>query len=600
MRPGRVEGGDDALPSLVRAALAAEFDALGPVEELVARAAAVVGDQAGPDLLAEAATLAVDEVLVALDALVQRDLLRPVPRTDRFQFRHPLVRRVAYDSAGAGWRIAAHARTAAALRRQGAPAVEQAHHLERSARGGDLGAVDVLREAATAAMTSSPASAAHWLGAALRLIPNVVEEAGRRMEILGLRAHALGVSGQLRDSRDALHELLTLLPPELSELRARLTGACAATERLFSRHAEANALLLAELASLPDQQSPAAVALMVGLAGGKSLGTYHDEADWPGRAVAAARRNGLRFPLVAALTTAVLTDQLRGTIGPHTTAALDEAVELVDSAADGELAQLVEVVVGLATAELCHERPYDVLRHVDRGLDVARSTGQTYVVGQLHMVRGIAFEQTGDLTATGACFEDAADAAALMGMAEHTALLIAYQANLVGMQGDTALAVRLAEESVGMVGHRDDFFAATAVMSLAQAHLLAGRPATCVDVLQAGPEPATLDPMSRSGWYELLARAEAARDPATWAPVGGHRRRSRGRGVRGPRGWARARDRLGGDRRWIRGARTAGSALQRRRRARSDSRARWPRWTHSAVAPERDLRGRPARGARWA
>ena len=59
--------------------------------------------------------------------------------------------RAVYEAAPGGWRLGAHERTAAALAARGAPAVERAHHVERSARHGDLGAVAVLREAGEAA-----------------------------------------------------------------------------------------------------------------------------------------------------------------------------------------------------------------------------------------------------------------------------------------------------------------------------------------------------------------------------------------------------------------------------------------------------------------
>ena len=96
-----------------------------------------------------------------------------VPR--RFRFRHPLVRRAVYDGAPGGWRLGAHERAAAALAAAGAPAAARAHHVERYARLGDMDAVAVLRDAGLAADQALPASAAHWFGAALRLLP-----AGRR------------------------------------------------------------------------------------------------------------------------------------------------------------------------------------------------------------------------------------------------------------------------------------------------------------------------------------------------------------------------------------------------------------------------------------
>ena len=87
-----------------------------------------------------------------------------VPR--QFRFRHPLVRRAVYAHAGGGWRLAAHARAAAALKARGASASAQAHHVEHAARRGDEAAIALLREAAAASAPRAPATSARWLQAA--------------------------------------------------------------------------------------------------------------------------------------------------------------------------------------------------------------------------------------------------------------------------------------------------------------------------------------------------------------------------------------------------------------------------------------------------
>jgi hypothetical protein len=123
---------------------------LTPQERVVAHAAAVVvGDDFDADSLAETVAIDVVSVLVALDQLAERDLVR-LDATGRFRYRHPLVRSVAYQDAGPGWRLQAHGRAAAALRRRGAPPAEFARHVERSAVRGDLESVAALTEAAEA------------------------------------------------------------------------------------------------------------------------------------------------------------------------------------------------------------------------------------------------------------------------------------------------------------------------------------------------------------------------------------------------------------------------------------------------------------------
>ena len=126
-------------------ALASEFGALDPDARRLLDGAAVAGEPFEIDLAAAVAEL--DDPLPALDALVAADLVRATENPRRFAFRHPLVRRTVYDTAGAGWRLAAHARAAAALRAQGAPPSVLADHVERSAQRGDEQALATLTQA---------------------------------------------------------------------------------------------------------------------------------------------------------------------------------------------------------------------------------------------------------------------------------------------------------------------------------------------------------------------------------------------------------------------------------------------------------------------
>ncbi len=135
---------------------------LSTAERMLLQGAAVAGEPFEPDLAAAVAKLPAADALGVLDALLALDLLRPTSVPRRFVFRHPLVRRAVYESAPAGWKLAAHARTADALAARGASPAERAHHVEQYAGQGAEAAIGVLLEAGTAVASRAPAAAARW------------------------------------------------------------------------------------------------------------------------------------------------------------------------------------------------------------------------------------------------------------------------------------------------------------------------------------------------------------------------------------------------------------------------------------------------------
>ena len=140
-------GGRTGVPAAVAASLAEELASLSETQRAFLDAAAVAGDPFEPDLAAAIAELSEPAALAALDALLALDLVRPTSVPRRFVFRHPLVRRAVVESTPGGWRLAAHARAAAALTARGAEAAECAHHVEQSASPGDEDAIALLLDA---------------------------------------------------------------------------------------------------------------------------------------------------------------------------------------------------------------------------------------------------------------------------------------------------------------------------------------------------------------------------------------------------------------------------------------------------------------------
>ena len=175
-----------------------------PTELVLLRAAAVAGEPFEPDLAAAIAELPPSDGLDALDALLALDLVRPTSVPRRFVFRHPLVRRAVYESAPAGWRLAAHARAAAALEPRGALRRPSAPTTSSSTQAqGDEEAIALMLEAGAAAAARAPAAAARWFEAALRLLPARDE---RQVDVRVALASSLRSLGELDRCRATLLE----------------------------------------------------------------------------------------------------------------------------------------------------------------------------------------------------------------------------------------------------------------------------------------------------------------------------------------------------------------------------------------------------------
>ena len=244
--------GAAGVPRAVMAALAGEIAALDGRVRTFAWGAAVAGDPFDPATAAAAAALGEAEALEALDGALAADLVRPTDQPRRFRFRHPLVRRAVYETAGGGWRLAAHARAAAALAARGAAAAERAHHVERAAHAGDLAAVDLLAEAAGQTATTAPVTAAGWYAAALHLLPAAGHDA-RRLALLRAQGLALASAGKAFEARDVLRRVLDLLPSGAAAERVEVVVLLADLEGTWTQQPDAaRRLLLAERAALGD------------------------------------------------------------------------------------------------------------------------------------------------------------------------------------------------------------------------------------------------------------------------------------------------------------------------------------------------------------
>jgi DNA-binding CsgD family transcriptional regulator len=522
---------DGELPRAVKAALQVELTGLSPATLLVAQGAAVAADEFEPALVAVAAQVTEDVALKALDEMVARDVVRQA-QSGRFRFRHPLVRHATYGSAAAGWRLAAHARIAGHLARLGASPTVRAHHVERSARFGDHSAITTLVEAARAVTLQAPATAAHWLEAALRLMPDPAESedlespgADPLPSRLALRLELVQVqtvSGRAAEGRETAWELLRLLPPGDYARRARAVQLCAVMERQLGRLHEARAIVLDELRRMPDPQASVAVVLRVRLVadrlmrvdtrGAQAVLDLMPESapDWgPGLELAVASMRPLPAYAEGRIAEAVRYAK--------------RADGLFSAASDDHLAECLDAVAFLCWTEVMMGRYDDALRHLDRSVAVARSTGQSYILAYMLAARARAYTMIGRLADAGVVAEEAAEVGRLLRSREALGFALTQQCLVASWSGDHDTALRLGEEAVKNDLGSEEWWAALARYARAVSLVNAGRLDEGAAAVLEACQGVLLDPGTLVACSESLAHVDAARgrpDEATkWAEI---------------------------------------------------------------------------------
>jgi DNA-binding CsgD family transcriptional regulator/tetratricopeptide (TPR) repeat protein len=366
------------------------------------------------------------------------------PDAARFRFRHPLVRHAAYASAKAGWRMGAHGRAAHFLRGKGAQPQMLAHHVVNSAPFGDLASVRELASAAQAILSRAPATAAHWLGNALRLLPDNEATRPIRCDLLLALANAQLTSGQLSAARAPAREALHLLPPEDLARRAIAARLCATTERMLGSREAAKAVLLAELRKLPDPLVAEAAPLYLRLAV-EYVGT--------GEAAECARMLGEMAkldhldPATAFATAAlgVMPAYIAGDI-PGALDKLDEVDRLMSRLTVAEITPWMDTTAWLCWAELMVGRHAQALTRLDRVIEIARSTGQQFVLAYLLAAKAFALGRMGRLAEAVPAAEEACDIARLVGAGEAQTMALTAQALILAWSGEYPAALKAASE----------------------------------------------------------------------------------------------------------------------------------------------------------
>ncbi|GAA3220862.1 helix-turn-helix transcriptional regulator [Nonomuraea helvata] len=498
------------LPADLRAALRLELDALPPDALLVAYGAAVTGEEFEPALLEAAAALPEETVAEGMDLLAARDVIRPAKSAGRFRFRHPLIRNAVYGSAGAGWRVRAHARIAAYLATVGAPASLRAHHLVQSARPGDRSAIETLKQAAQSVEEHAPTTAARWLQAVLRLVP---EDEPDRIEVLMELAKLQAVSGQLREGWSTAQEALRLLPRSDHTRRAAVVRHSAMIDRMLGRPTKGRDLLTAELNRMPHPLLRATVPLRLRLVGDNLMRGdvriaqhYLDlipeisAQEEPAMAMAAAAMRPMTAYAAGRLDEALF----------H----VEAAERLAGKTSDEHLAEWIETFSWFCWSQMLLGRQKEAQHWFSHAVAVARATGQNYILPSLLAGQARALWQLGELAAA----EVAADEATEIGRSLHAVQLLAFglteRCLVASWSGQHEEALRHGEEVMRLCESETESWAANARYAGARALINAGEVIPGAQVLAqvcAPPARSVLDRSTLLASYEAMAFAEMTR-----------------------------------------------------------------------------------------
>ncbi|MFP5362763.1 MAG: ATP-binding protein [Thermoleophilia bacterium] len=190
-------------PEAVLRAVAVRLMRLSDDAAGIARAVAVLGDDAHLRHVAALTRSRPDRVAAAADALAASDILRPFDGA-ALRFAHPLQASAVYADVGTGERAALHRRAAEILREEDVAPERVAAHLLPTTGTGEGWVVDVLREAAERALASgAPESAASYLRRALAEPPRPAGR-GPLLRRLGISEAATGLPTAVQRLDEAL------------------------------------------------------------------------------------------------------------------------------------------------------------------------------------------------------------------------------------------------------------------------------------------------------------------------------------------------------------------------------------------------------------
>lgn len=530
----------------LEALLLTELDGLSTTEMAVAAAAAVLGEQFTLDSLVAVSGLDGPGVSAGLDALMHRDLVRPLSGPV-LSFRDQLIAKAVYTIVHPVWRVEAHRRALSWASDNGGAAAECARHAARSAATWSPEVHALLYQAATTCLYTSPGEASDWLRVILDLLPSTGARASHRAEVTYLLATALGLMGQFERSRDLLHGLLVSAQAGSAATRLSVVTLCARMARMLGQRAEAAALLRREIRRPADEDSGLVAALRVEAAataivtGDPSAARTHAASS-----VAAARSTGRDVVLAGSLAMLALAQAYDTELAPGSD--VDEVAAIADGMSDLDLLPQVETLARLGLAELMLERLPAAERHLRRGEAIARRAGHCCPLVSLSLCLSRLYLMRGPLDTAARWAEQAEYDAMEAGLDDLATIASAVRSvALLGAGAQDALARRAAGDCpFPLPRHRDNLVAREAMSALASAAVTLGASEFDARFLPAVADPADtalLPAAVRARHLEWRTRtALAAGDlAAAEAHLAGAALAAKESGLAGQRGyWLRA------------------------------------------------------------
>jgi DNA-binding NarL/FixJ family response regulator len=351
-----------------------------------------------------------------------------------------------------------------------------------------------------------------------------------RLALLIQNAMALGIAGELGESRSALADFLELVSADSHEMRSQAVIFAAILDELLGTHEVGRHLLLGELAGVSDPKGPEAADLMRELAF-----TFFFDADWAAMRDAAsgsleAECEGMiRVGSLAALALADFGLGQPELMRPS----VAEAARVFDSLSDPAIAaHHPGIAIWLGWAEVCTERFADAIGHLGRAIEVSRASGQRHHTVGLLSVQAQALAMIGEGQELRIAASDALEEALLSSSSLYLSWAMTTQCQVALWGGELVAAINFGEQALAAALQSKTPQADLARVQLASALIESGEAerGRALLISPEGEPDLPPFPFYETLCMELLVRAElaageleSAEEHAGWALAGAER-----------------------------------------------------------------------------